>query len=250
MKAREVIRIFEDFEEDVEDEDLTDYEKVKGVLKDVEDKKDRSLWKTLDGYDEQDYMTFKGSVLEHYLGTRKTTKYFLEQRLLLSFFANSTMAKIIQKRILQQPDLKDQMIPPMKRAFKKARHVVEEMLEKDEDDLFGWPSIMGPNSPVEILMDEEIGEDKTQVAGVEQELQGFEDGEEDLELRVLEEDDDAQRIPGYFDRATGSVEEMEAEMEDIQAPVERLPAAIENVPEVFENVPGANTMSPQILKTC
>ena len=50
MKAKEVISIFEDFEEDVEDEDLTDYEKVKGVLKDVEDKKDQSLWKTFDGY--------------------------------------------------------------------------------------------------------------------------------------------------------------------------------------------------------
>jgi len=78
MKPREVIAIFEDFEEDADDE-LTDSEKVKEVLKDVDDKQVRSFWKTLDGYEERDYMMFKGSVLEHYLGTRKTTKYFLEQ---------------------------------------------------------------------------------------------------------------------------------------------------------------------------
>jgi len=71
MKSREVIDIFEDFEEDADD-GLMDSEKVKGVLKDVVDKQVRSFWKTLDGYDKQDYMTFKGSVLEHYLGTRKT----------------------------------------------------------------------------------------------------------------------------------------------------------------------------------
>src|ERR1700678_4082933 len=76
MKSKEVISIFEDFEED---EDLTYYEKVKGVLKDVEDKKVWSLWKTFDGYDEKDFMVFKGSVLEYYLGAKKTAKYFLDQ---------------------------------------------------------------------------------------------------------------------------------------------------------------------------
>ena len=79
MKAREVLEIFEDFEEEVEDEDLTDSEKVRGVLKDVDDRKVRSLWKSFDGYDERDYMMFKGSVFEYYLGTKKTTRYFLEQ---------------------------------------------------------------------------------------------------------------------------------------------------------------------------
>ena len=78
MKPREVIAIFEDFEEDADDE-LTDSEKVKEVLKDVDDKQVRSFWKTLEGNKERDYMMFKGSVLERYLGTRKTTKYFLEQ---------------------------------------------------------------------------------------------------------------------------------------------------------------------------
>jgi hypothetical protein len=77
MKPREVIVIFEDFED--ADDGLTDSERVKEVLKDVDDKQVRSFWKTLDGYEERDYMTFKGSVLEHYLGTRKATKYFLEQ---------------------------------------------------------------------------------------------------------------------------------------------------------------------------
>lgn len=182
MKPREVIAIFEDFEEDADDE-LTDSEKVKEVLKDVDDKQVWSFWKTLDGYKERDYMMFKGSVLERYLGTRKTTKYFLKQRLLLSFFANSTMAKKIQKRILRQPDSKDQIIPPMKRAFKKAHRIVEEMFEEDEDDSFGWPSVIGlSDSAVEILMDKEIGDESAQVAGVEQELQGFEDGIENPKI--------------------------------------------------------------------
>ena len=78
MKPREVIEIFEDFEGNTED-DLTDSEKVKGVLKDVEDKKVRSLWKTFDGYDKKDFMVFKGSVLEYYLGAKKTAKYLLDQ---------------------------------------------------------------------------------------------------------------------------------------------------------------------------
>ena len=78
MKAREVIEIFEDFEEN-EDEDLTDLEKMKEVLKYVEDRKTWSLWKTLDEYDKEDYMTFKGSVLKYYLGMKKTTRYFFEQ---------------------------------------------------------------------------------------------------------------------------------------------------------------------------
>jgi hypothetical protein len=80
MKSRKVIAIFKDFEEDVEDEDLVDFEKMKGVLKDVEEKKVRSLWKTFDGYDEKNFMVFKESVSEYYLVVKETTRYFLDGR--------------------------------------------------------------------------------------------------------------------------------------------------------------------------
>lgn len=291
MKPREVIAIFEDFEGDADDE-LTESEKVKEVLKDVDDKQVRNFWKTLDGYKERDYMMFKGSVLEHYLGTRKTTKYFLEQlrelsddnktrrvslRRLTDYYSRFSpivlwledkeiispsetdeyfwygLPKKIQKRILRQPDSKDQMIPPMKRAFKKAHRIVKEMLEEDGEDSFGWPSVM--SADVEILIDKEIGEESTQVAGVERELQEFKDSEEILELRVLgDDDDDAQRIPGYVDGAMGSAEEIEVqgsaeselardgdvrEPENMPLPNKRLPTAIEDVPGVLRNLPAA-----------
>ena len=58
---------------------MTDSEKVKGVVKELDDRKVRDLWKTMDDYDERDYMEFKGSVLEYYLGTKKTATYLLEQ---------------------------------------------------------------------------------------------------------------------------------------------------------------------------
>ena len=79
MKAKDVVKVFEIFEDNTEDDELTDSEKVKGVLKDVDDRQVRRFWRTLEGYDEKDYMMFKGSVLENYLGARKTTKYFLKQ---------------------------------------------------------------------------------------------------------------------------------------------------------------------------
>ena len=151
MKPGKVIAIFKDFEQDVDDS-LMDSERVKGVLKDVDDKQVWSFWKTLDGYDEQDYIMFKGSVLVHYLGTRKAMKYFLEQLKELSddnkarrvslqwltdyyshfspivlwledqeFISPSEtdkyfwygLPKKIQRRILRQSDLTDQMILPM-----------------------------------------------------------------------------------------------------------------------------------------
>jgi len=140
MKARDAVEVFESFEDDVDHDDLTDSEKVKEILRYVDDRKDRCFWKSMDGYDERDYMVFKGSVLEHYLGIRKTTRYYLEQQFLFPLFPNCAMAKEIRKRILRRLELKDQEIPPMKRAFKRACHVVEEMLEEDdEDDMFGWP---------------------------------------------------------------------------------------------------------------
>jgi len=79
MKARDAVEVFESFEDDVDHDDLTDSEKVKEILRYVDDRKDRCFWKSMDGYDERDYMVFKGSVLEHYLGIRKTTRYYLEQ---------------------------------------------------------------------------------------------------------------------------------------------------------------------------
>src|SRR6202522_152248 len=89
-------------------------------------------------------------------------------------------------------------------------------------------------------MDKEIGDESAQVAGVEQELQGFEDG-----------------ILGYFDEAMGSVEDIEAiemqgsaeselardkdvrEPKNMPVPDEHLPTAIEDVPGVLGNVPAA-----------
>ena len=151
MKPGKVIAIFKDFEQDADD-GLTDSERVKGVPKDVDDKQVRSFWKTLDGYDEWDYIMFKGSVLVHYLGTRKTMKYFLEQlkelsddnkarrvslQRLTDYYSCFSpivlwledqefispletdeyfwygLPKKIQRRILRQSDLMDQMIPPM-----------------------------------------------------------------------------------------------------------------------------------------
>ena len=79
MKAKDVMRIFEVFENDTEDDELTDSEMVKEILKEIDDRKTRDLWKTMDGYDDRDYMMFKGSVLEYYLGTKKTATYLLEQ---------------------------------------------------------------------------------------------------------------------------------------------------------------------------
>ena len=217
MKAREVIEIFEDFEEEVKDEDLTDLEKVKGVLKDVDDRKVRSLWKSFDGYDERDYMMFKGSVLEYYLGMKKTTKYFLKQleelsdrnqsqqitlRQLTNFYSCFSLIvlwledeeiistsetneyfwyglpKKIQKSITQELGL-GKTIPLMKQAFKEASHTIEAMLEEEEEDsyFFGWPSIMEPASAVGFLTKQEPSDDN---ARIEQELQEFEDSEEDV----------------------------------------------------------------------
>ena len=56
------------------------------------------------------------------------------------------------------------------------------MLEEDKDDSFGWPSIVGTDSAVEVLMDKGIGDKSAQVARVKQEFQGFGDDEESLEL--------------------------------------------------------------------
>ena len=67
-------------------------------------------------------------------------------------------------------------------SFQKACCVVKEMLEEDEEDLLGWPSVVGTDSAVEILMDEGISEESMQVAGVKQELQGFGDNKKSLEL--------------------------------------------------------------------
>ena len=80
MKAKDILQLFEMFEDDMEDEQLTDSKKVKGILKEVDDKRVRDLWKSMNGYDERDYMQFKGSVLKYYLGSKKTAKYLLNQQ--------------------------------------------------------------------------------------------------------------------------------------------------------------------------
>src|SRR5271168_1810281 len=245
MKPREVIAIFE---EDVEDKDLTDYEKVKGVLKDVEDRKVRSLWKTFDGYDEKDFMVFKGSVLEYYLGAKKTAKYFLDQledlsednearcmtlRRLTDYYSSSSpivlwledkevisrseadeyfwfgLPKRIRKMVRQELGL-DATIPSRKRAFKVTRRILEDEDDDDgDDDLFRWT---------------------TAVAEIGQELQEF--GKDEGAVAWV---DDLEAMAGITEEVGDEENELERdgnvlEPKDIQAPVERLPAPIENVP--------------------
>jgi len=50
MKVKDVVQIFETFEDDTEDDELTDSEKVKGILKEIDDRRVRDLWKTMDGF--------------------------------------------------------------------------------------------------------------------------------------------------------------------------------------------------------
>src|SRR5882757_7411091 len=174
MKEKDVVKVFESFEDETEDDKLMDSEKVKGVLRNLDDRKVRSLWKTMDGYDEKDYMTFKGSVLEFYLGTKKTAKYLLEQ---LEEFTHSNrdrrttpqrlfqyqshfkpialwleenniistkeldkyfwygLPKDIRRLIRQDLDMHSKAdIPSMKQASKSARHVVQAMIDEDNGD--------------------------------------------------------------------------------------------------------------------
>src|SRR5882757_5001952 len=174
MKAKDVVKVFESFEDETEDDELMDLEKVKGVLRSLDDRKDRNLWKTMDGYDEKDYMTFKGSVLEFYLGTKKTATYVLEQ---LEEFTHDNrdrrmtpqrlsqyqshfkpialwleendiistkeldeyfwygLPKDIRKSIRQDLDMRSKAdIPSIKQASKSARHVVQAMIDEDDGD--------------------------------------------------------------------------------------------------------------------
>ena len=151
------------------------------------------------------------------------------------------------------------------------------MLEEDKDDLLGWPSVVEPNGPVEGLMDRGISEENVQLAGVEQQLQGFENGEESLELRVVGDDDVARVIPGYFDGAMRSVEEIKAmetqgsvdeeeselamdgdvpELENMPALVECLPAvdeqpaAIKRLPAAIEDVLWSHVKPPVSTGNC
>ena len=220
MKPRDVIEIFEDFEEDADDEDLTDWEKMKEVLKYVADRKTRNLWKSFDGYDEEDYMMFKGSVFEYYLGTKKTTRYFFEQleelldeirsrhvtiRRLTDFYAQFSpivlwledkeiistsetneffwdgLPKSIRKLIAQRMDL-GTTIPSMKRAFKKARRVTEAMLEEEEelDGDFGEWPSIMETTSTVEFLTNREPSDDNE--GVEQELQEFEGSEGDVVL--------------------------------------------------------------------
>ena len=43
MKAKDVVRLFERFEDDTEDDELTESEMVKGILKELDNRKVRDL---------------------------------------------------------------------------------------------------------------------------------------------------------------------------------------------------------------
>ena len=246
MKAREVLEIFEAFEEDIEDEDLTDSEKVKGVLKDVDDRKVQSLWKSFDGYDERDYMMFKGSVFEYYLGTKKTTRYFFEQleelsdeirsrrvtiRRLTDFYAQFSpivlwledkeiistsetneffwdgLPRSIRKSITRELGLGTK-IPLMKRAFKEACHVIEAMLREDDDESDG-DFFEWLSIPESNSATEEIHCDDAPIAAIEEDLQDLGKNKEDVGLRGLEDDDVGGNLR-CLDEVTESVEDIEA----------------------------------------
>ena len=174
MKAKDVVRLFERFEDDTEDDELTDSEKVKGIVMDLDDRKDRDLWKTMDGYDEREYMEFKGSVLEFYLGTKKTAAYLLEQledliddtrdqrmtlrrlskyqsrfQLLALWLKNNDvisrdeldeyfwhgLPKDIRRSIRHDLDMHSKAdFPSMKQAARSARHVIQAMIDEEEDE--------------------------------------------------------------------------------------------------------------------
>ena len=127
MKAKDIIRIFESFEDDTEDDELTDSEMVKGILMDLDDRKDRSLWKTMEGYDKRDYMMFKGSVLQYYLGTKKTATYLLEQ---LEEFTQDSWDRRLTLRCLSNYQ---------SRFASKAQWLKDkDVISKDEFDEYFW----------------------------------------------------------------------------------------------------------------
>ena len=278
MKAKEVISIFEDFEEDVEDEDLTDYEKVKGVLKDVEDKKVRSLWKTFDGYDEKDFMVFKGSVLEYYLGAKKTAKYFLDQledlseeneaqcmtlRRLTDYYSSFSpialwledkevisrseadeyfwfgLPKRIRKMVRQELGL-DATIPLRKQAFKVTCHILEDEDDDDgDDDLFRWTTTVA-----EIGQEpQEFGKDEGAVAWVDdlEAMAGIteEVGVEEI-APAVESDDGALAINDNLPAVYNDAPEREDMLIDYEMPphVADVPATEDVLPAV-RNLPAA-----------
>ena len=138
--------------------------------------------------------------MEYYLGAKKAEKYFLDWleelseenkarcmtlRRLTSYYSSFLpialwledkevisrseadeyfwfgLPKRIWKLVKQELGL-DAMIPLMKQALKKAHHILEEMLEEEEEegsDLFGWPSITEPSSTTGFLVNEELSHD-------------------------------------------------------------------------------------------
>ena len=130
----------------------------------------------------------------------------------------------------------------MKRAFKTACSVLEEMLDEDEDqdvDFFRWSSIAESTSAAGFLANAEISHD------------------------------DVQRVSGFFDGVTESIEDMEAigmqelviekedelaeaknspECADFLPHIENVPAPIENEPALLQNVPVIEDKPPTLEK--
>ena len=171
MKAKDVLRLFEMFEDDMEDRQLTDSEKVKGIVKEVDDRRVWDLWKTLDGYDKRDYMEFKESVLKFYLGSKKMVTYLFEQlkelsqnsrdqRMSLAHLARyhscfkpmalgledndiismddmdeyfwTGLPKYIRRLVRQDLDMPSKKeFPSMKQAFRSARRVIQAMFDEE-----------------------------------------------------------------------------------------------------------------------
>jgi hypothetical protein len=186
MKADKVIEVFKCIEEDLEEGDLEWSEMVKKALRYVSKDKTQKLWKSIDGYNEKDYVTFKESVLEHYLGCKKTAKHFLWQLediteenksrwvtlwwlaayhtsfLPIALWLEDSdviskseknkyfwfgLPRSFQRLVFKKLDLDDEEVPAVKWALKVGYHLLEEELYDSRD---------GDCGEVLVAMDEEV----------------------------------------------------------------------------------------------
>ncbi|KAJ3884972.1 hypothetical protein GG344DRAFT_59937 [Lentinula edodes] len=87
----------EEFEGHAVAQELTDDEKVRSILKYV-DGMTRSYWKTLDGYEERDWVKMKTELFDAYPGAKKGHRYTVKGLLKLA-------ESYAQKRIEEEADL-------------------------------------------------------------------------------------------------------------------------------------------------
>ncbi|KAF8815695.1 hypothetical protein BYT27DRAFT_7067454, partial [Phlegmacium glaucopus] len=96
---RGLAEFFEDFEECAKAAGLKDEEKLKWVLKYVDERPTRQFWKTLGGYEEQNYEIFKKSVLDQYPGAKEGEKY--TRRQLERLTEKNVTKKVTEQRLTE-----------------------------------------------------------------------------------------------------------------------------------------------------